>query len=86
MVQIPWWDGRVQRGWGMTPNREITWYEMLEPEKTEYLQGVGRAAALKSHRLSWVRKEVSNGKSFKVLYYKILFFICKSCIDLRYTM
>jgi len=40
----------------MSPNREITWYEMLEPEKTEYLQGVGRAAALKSHRLSWVRK------------------------------
>jgi len=56
VVQIPWWDGRVQRGWGMSPNREITWYEMLEPEKTEYLQGVGRAAALKSHRLSWVRK------------------------------
>lgn len=40
----------------MSPNGEITWHEMLEPEKTEYLQGVGGAAAMKSHRLSWVRK------------------------------
>lgn len=62
---MPWWDGRAQRGWGMSPNGEITWYEMLEPEKTEHLQGVGRAAAMKSHRLSWARKAVSNGKSFQ---------------------
>ena len=40
----------------MSPNGESTWHEMLEPEKTKYLQGVGRAAAMKSHRLSRVRK------------------------------
>lgn len=47
----------------MSSNGEITWHEMLEPEKTEYLQGVGRAAAMKSHRLSRGEKsKVSKGK------------------------